>query len=128
VGIRIFKTRWFSRFAKRELIDDKILCEAIERTEIGLIDANLGSDVLKQRIGRKGQGRSKGYRVLVAYRVNNRAVFMYGFSKKERDNIDDDELESLKEIAAVWLNANDNELRRSLANGSLQEVNYEKKI
>jgi hypothetical protein len=48
--------------------------------------------------------------------------------KNERDNIDDDELESLKEIAVAWLNANDKELKRSMVDGLLQEVIYEKNI
>jgi hypothetical protein len=77
---------------------------------------------------RDGQGRSKGYRTLIAYRCHKRVVFLYGFAKNERENIEDDELASLKEIAAVWLNANDQKIKRSLDDGLLQEVNYGKEI
>jgi hypothetical protein len=58
----------------------------------GLVDADLGGGVIKQRIARPGQGRSGGFRVLLAYRAEERTVFLYGFAKSERDNVDDDEL------------------------------------
>jgi hypothetical protein len=68
------------------MIDDR-LCEAVERAESGLIDANLGGGLIKQRVARLGQGRSGGYRAVVAYRRLGRAVFLYGSAKNERDNI-----------------------------------------
>lgn len=126
--MRVFKTKWFARYAKRAGIEDNTLWEAIKRTERGLIDADLGGDIIKQRISREGQGRSKGYRILIAYRANNRAVYLYGFAKNERGNIEDDELASLKEIAAGWLNTSDQKIKSSLDNGLLQEVNYGKEI
>lgn len=61
---------------------------------------------------------------LIAYQKNKRAVFLYGFAKNERENINDDELVALKEIAAAWLKVGNKELNRSLSNGLLQEVNY----
>jgi hypothetical protein len=67
--LRIFKTKVFSRFAKKEGICDVALLEAVKRAETGLIDADLGSNVIKQRIKREGQGRSSGYRVLIAVRL-----------------------------------------------------------
>ena len=123
--MRVFKTKWFSRFASKEKIDDASLAEAIKRAEKGLIDAELGGNLIKVRVAKKGQGRSSGYRTLIAYRKNKRAVFLYGFAKNERDNIEDDELASLKEISAVWLKASDHDLKNSLSNGLLKEVTYE---
>ncbi len=70
----------------------------------------------------QGQGRSGGYRVLIAYRRGNRAVFLYGFAKSERENIDDDELATLQDIAAGWLGAIDAKLDRAIADGFVQEV------
>jgi hypothetical protein len=40
-------------------------------------------------VARPGQGRSGGYRVLIAYRARLRSVFLFGFAKSELDNIDD---------------------------------------
>jgi hypothetical protein len=125
--LRIFKSKWFARYAKQEKINDASLCEAIERAERGIIDADLGGHVFKQRIAREGQGRSSGYRTLIAYRSQKRAVFLYGFAKNERDNIDENELITLKEIAAGWLKATDQEIKRSLDSSLLQEVKYGKK-
>ena len=126
--MRVFKTKWFVRYALRANIEDDSLKEAIERAERGLVDAELGGGVIKLRIARKGQGRSSGYRTLIAYAKNKRAVFLYGFAKNERENIDDDELITLKQMAIKWLKLSDQEIKRSLSNGSLQEVNYEKEI
>lgn len=97
--MRIFKTKWLARFARREGIADKSLREAIERAESGLIDADLGGGLIKQRVARKGQGRSGGYRMIVGYRMRDRAVFLFGFAKNERENVEDNELLSLREVA-----------------------------
>lgn len=124
--MRIFKTRWFTRFARRERITDGSLSEAIARAEQGLIDAELGG-VIKQRVARPGRGRSSGYRLLVAYRAKHRAVFLYGFAKRERENIDPDELVTLREIAGRWLAADAKHIAQALDEGILEEVAYDEK-
>lgn len=126
--MRVFKTKVFGRFALKEHIDDDSLKEAIKRAERGLIDAELGGNVIKLRIARKGEGRSSGYRTVVAYKKGKRAVFLYGFAKKDLENIDDKQLATLKELAVSWFKADDQEIIRSLSNGNLQEVNYGKEI
>ena len=79
--MRIFKSRWFQRFAQKEAITDVVLREAVARAEQGQIDADLGGEVIKQRIARPGQGRSKGYRTIIFFRRGVRAFFVYGFAK-----------------------------------------------
>ena len=101
------------------------LCDAIERAERGLVDADLGGGIIKQRVARTGQGRSGGYRLLIAYRSGKRAVFLYGFAKSERDNIEADELETLKEIGAAWLEAKKERLEYAIKEGILREVSYD---
>ncbi len=123
--MRIFKTKWIARFARREGISDSSLGEAIRRAERGLVDADLGGAVIKQRIARPGRGRSGGYRVLIAYRRGARAVFLYGFAKSERENVAADELETLRDIATGWLEASANQLARAIADGLIQEMDYE---
>ena len=122
---RIFKTKWFARYARREKIADANLREAVSRAGRGLVDADLGGGVIKQRVARKGQGRSGGYRMLIAFRAAHRSVFLFGFAKNERDNIDDNELTTLKEIAAGWLAADAAKIERAIAEGLLVEVKYE---
>ena len=123
--MRIFKTKWLTRFARREGIADKSLREAIERAESGLIDADLGGGLIKQRVARKGQGRSGGYRMIVGYRAKDRAIFLLGFAKNERENIEDDELLSLREIAQNWFAADGSRIRKELELGNLQEIDHD---
>lgn len=125
--MRIFKTKWFTRYARRAGIDDKSLCEAVVRAERGLIDADLGSNIIKQRLAKEGQSKSKGFRVLIAYKRHKRTIFIYGFAKNERDNIEDDELATLKEVGYKWLEMSDQELKNSLKIGLIQEIIYEQK-
>ena len=123
--MRVFKTKWFARFARRERIADASLAEAVRRAERGLVDADLGGGVIKQRVARPGQGRSGGYRALAAYRRKTRAVFLFGFAKSERDNVEDDELATLRDIARGWLEADGKALARAIEDGLIQEVVYD---
>ncbi|MGL4634634.1 MAG: type II toxin-antitoxin system RelE/ParE family toxin [Beijerinckiaceae bacterium] len=120
--VRIFQTKPVARFAKSERISDASLIEAVERANRGLVDADLGGGLIKQRVARVGQGRSGGYRMLIAIRERERAVFVFGFAKSDLDNIGDNQLATLKEIAAIWLAADDDMLERAMANGILIEV------
>jgi hypothetical protein len=120
--MRIFKTKWLARFARREGIDDQGLRAAIERAEQGLIDADLGGGLIKQRVARPGRGRSSGYRMIVGYRVKDRAVFLLGFAKNERENIEDDELVTLRSQAEKWLIADTAKIQEALEVGALQEI------
>jgi hypothetical protein len=110
------------RYARRIQIKDNELRDAIERAERGLIDADLGGGLFKLRVARPGQGRSGGYRMLIAYRHGNRAIFLYRFAKNERNNIQDDELKTLKEIAANWLKAHKKDFKNALQKGVLEEI------
>src|SRR5262249_56035843 len=95
------------------------------RGERGGGDGDLGGGVIKQRVARPGQGKSGGYRVLIAYRAKSRSVFLFGFAKSARDNIDDGELASLQDVAKGWLTADLVAMSRALEAGLIQEVKYE---
>lgn len=120
--MKVFKNAWFGRFARKEKISDAVLWEAVERAEKGLVDADLGSGVIKQRIARPGAGKSKGYRSIVLYRTGEKAFFVYGFSKSELGNIRDDELEQFKKAARITLALTDEQIRLLVANDQLEEV------
>jgi len=66
-----------------------------------LIDADLGGGVIKQRVARQGQGRSGGFRTIIAFRSGDRSIFMYGFAKNRKANVSDDELEVYRRLATV---------------------------
>ena len=113
------------RFARRQRIADASLSEAIERAERGTIDADLGGGLIKQRVARLGQGRSGGFRMIVAYRAAGRAVFLYAFAKSDRDNIDDDELAALRTIGANWLAASVELVGQAIEDGDLKEIEHD---
>ncbi len=120
--MRIYKTKDFARFARQEKIDDAALCEAIARAERGLIDADLTGGLIKQRVPRKGQGRSGGYRTLIAYRRAHRAVFLHGFAKNVQDNLDDAEIKALKAAATAFFQLDDATINKALKDGKWMEV------
>ncbi|HUS06565.1 MAG TPA: type II toxin-antitoxin system RelE/ParE family toxin [Bryobacteraceae bacterium] len=104
---------------------DAILREAVAPAEKGQIDAHLGGEVIKQRIARPGQGRSKGYRTIIFLRRGAKAFFMYGFSKSQRANIEDDEEEQFKEAAKHVLALTEEQLAELLKRGDFMEVKNE---
>jgi len=120
--LRIFKVKNFAKFAKRERIRDTALRDAIDRALRGAIDADLGGHVIKQRVARPGQGKSGGYRVIVAFHGKNRSLFLYGFGKSEQDNVDPKELRTLQELAAAWLGASEEKIETALENKLLMEI------
>ena len=120
--MRVFKNKAFSRFAAKNGISDEDLCDAVERASRGLIDAELGAGVIKQRISRKGEGRSGGFRAMVLFRVRDRAVFVHAFAKKDLGNISPKELGALKKLAKIMLAYSDAQLATIVASGALLEV------
>ena len=101
--MRTFKTKPFARFANREGIPDAALCDAVRRAGRGTIDADLGGGVIKQRIARQGQGRSGGFRAIMVFRRGERAVFVHGFAKSDRENLRHNELGALRSLADEML-------------------------
>ena len=123
--MRIFKTKAFARFTRREAIGDESLVAAIDTARRGLVDADLGGGLIKQRVARAGQGKRGGFRMLIGFR-SDRAIFLFGFAKNERDNIDDKQLTTLREIVASWFAADDKKIAQALTNGLLIEVKHGK--
>lgn len=121
--MEIYKTRVFSRWARKEGLNDQALCEAVSEMTNGLYDADLGGGLFKKRIARPGQGKSGGYRTLVATNKGGTWFFMYGFAKNERSNIDKDEEAALKKLASTLLTMPSSALSKALKAGELIEVN-----
>ena len=117
--LAVYRTRPFTRFARKAHISDAILWEAAQRANAGQIDADLGGGVIKQRIARAGEGKSGGSRAIVLFRTEARAVFVYGFEKKDQANIKSDELEGFRELARVVLGYSETEMAARVRNGSL---------
>jgi hypothetical protein len=119
----IYKTRWFARWARKEGLSDKALRLAVEEMAQGLFEADLGGDLLKKRIARPGEGKRGGYRTLVATNRASRWIFVYGFAKNVRSNIDSDEELALKKLAATLLKLTPAALIKAQTAGEILEVN-----
>ena len=120
--MRVLKTKEFWRFARQEGVTDAAVLEAARRAERGLVDADLGGGLIKQRVPRRGQGRSGGYRMLMAYRVGTLVVFLYAFAKSERDNIEADELAHWRREARAWSTMDDARMKTMIATREIIEV------
>ncbi len=120
--MQIYKTRWFRRWAKNEGLTDASLCIAIEEMRRGLFDADLGAGLFKKRVGRVGQGKSGGFRTLVATNKGDRWFFVYGFAKNERANIDKDEEAALKKLSVALLSYTAKAISKAAGEKQLFEV------
>jgi len=121
--VRIFKTKWFARFARKEDISDQKLSDAVQEAEKGLHDGELGGNLIKKRVARAGEGKRGGYRTIIVYRAGKRAVFVYGFSKSAKANLSAVELDAYQKLAKVYLSFSDAGMAKALSAGELEEVN-----
>lgn len=119
---RIFKTEEFTSWANDEGLEDTALILAVTEMDNGLIDAKLGGCVVKKRVPRLNQGKSSGFRTLIAFRSEDKAFYMFGFAKNERDNITKTEKAVLLELAKLLLSYNNTQLAKAIKDKELYEV------
>jgi hypothetical protein len=122
--LRVLKTKSFARWARRERLADELLAAAVDEMRLGLVDAQLGAGLVKKRVARAGGGKSGAYRTLIATDSRERWFFLYGFSKSERDNVDDKELSRLKTLGQLLLRMDEETIRELLEAGELMEVKH----
>jgi hypothetical protein len=120
--MQIFQTKWFAHWADKEGLSPQVLCAAVAEIGQGLVDANLGGHVVKKRVALSGRGKSGGVRTLLAFKMNDKAFFMYGFAKNQQSNITDKELKALKLLAAKLLAYDSRQLAIAIAAQELYEI------
>ncbi len=120
--MRVFTTKSFARWARNERITQRSLLKAIGEVESGLIDAQLGSGLIKKRIARAGAGKRGGYRTIIAYRHAGISVFLFGFAKQEQETLTAPELLYFRELASVLLSKAVDELDAMVLDERLFEV------
>jgi hypothetical protein len=120
--MRILKNTWFSHFAQKENIDDKTLKNMVNQLEKGQFDASLGGGVYKQRIARRGEGKSGGYRTILFFKKNKVTFFVYGFAKSNEANISKSELAGFKKLAGYMLSMTDEQINMEIKAGRYIEV------
>jgi hypothetical protein len=127
--MRVFKTKVFGSFARKESLSDKKLAEAIQEIEKGLHDGDLGGGLIKKRMARAGEGKSSSYRTIIVYRKSSRAVFLYGFAKSKKENLTPLEVREYRKLAQIYLRFSEADIAKALRGNELQEVDeYDKKI
>lgn len=112
---RVFKITWFARASRRAGIADDELCAAIRQVILGQAD-DLGGGVFKKRLGKNL------YRSLILARGRQLWVYAYLFAKKDRANIDRDELASFRLLAGVYARKTEDELAKEVALKELVEI------
>lgn len=122
----IYLSKEFARLARRNGLEDDDLREAIERAERGLVDADLGGRLIKQRVARRGKGRSGGYRTIICYRRTTRAVFVHIFEKSRQANLSKAELETYQEIARMLDKVDDRQLDEFVETRGWRRIECEK--
>ncbi len=120
--MRVFCTKAFRRFQRRENISDSTLWKCVDQIAAGLIDADLGGGLVKQRLARPGQGKRSGFRTILAYRAGARSVFLYGFAKSTRSDVGPRELASWRDLGKELLAASNDAIEGAVADGELVEI------
>lgn len=123
----VFQTRWFSRWARKQGLSASVLCAAVAEIQQGLYEADLGGGLVKKRVARPGQGKSGGFRTLIATNRADRWVFVFGFPENVRSNIDQTEEAALKLLSAKLLALSARDLRTAIEAGELLEVMCDEK-
>ena len=123
--MRVFKTKTFDRWAAKVGVTDTALLKAVADIERGLIDADLGSNLFKQRVALPGRGKRGSTRTLLATRLVGTLYFLFGFEKRERDNITQRELGIYQSLASTLVVLSHAQIESALKANELMEVQHE---
>ena len=104
--------KWFNKWSKKAKLANEDLLEAITNLEKGLSTSDLGNYLFKIRVKRENSGKSSGFRTIVVYKKNDRAIFVYGFGKNEKENISKTELQYFKKLADDLINLNSEQIEQ----------------
>ena len=104
-------TKWFKKWSKKVNLTNQDLLEALKNLEDGLSITDIGSHLFKVRVKREHSGKSSGFRTIIVYQENDKAIFLYGFGKNEKQNIDKTELQYFKKLGNDLLALNLKQLK-----------------
>ena len=124
--MRVFKNKWFARWARTEDVLDSVLLQVAAEVGAGQVEADLGGCLFKKRLAREGSGKRGGYRVLIGYKKPHaeRIIFLYAFPKNAKASIGDKEKEALSLVAEAFFAATDAQVGLLLKAGSIMEVQH----
>ena len=117
--IEVLVTKTFARWMRKSRVSNADIVGAAQEMVLGLIDANLGGYLVKKRVALRGRGKSAGARTIVATKFEQRWIFLFGFEKNERSNIDASELRVLQELASSLLDLDQQAIAGAINAGQL---------
>ena len=120
--MRIFKNKWFHRFAKKEGISDSELKDIVNQLEGGRYYADLGGSVYKMELARKGKGKHGSFRTIVIFKSEFRSFFVFGYPKSEMGNISEKELRVFRDKAKDNLAYTDEKISQLLKIQNIVEI------
>jgi hypothetical protein len=122
--MRIFEDLEFHDWASGEGLTHEKLCEAVAEIESGLVDARLGGFLIKKRVRRAGQGKSGGYRMILAHRQGDRLVFLHGFGKNEKSAVSKKERLALLKLGDHYMRLSEAEISKLVRAKLVIEVQW----
>jgi hypothetical protein len=120
VSHRAFKTARFSKNAKKSKIKDVELCVAIQQILLGQVD-DLGGGVFKKRLN------YNQHRSIILAKGGRYWIYVYLFAKKDRANIESDELLAFRLLASSYAGLTENQVGQLLVNGDFVEICHDDK-
>ena len=117
---RAFKTARFSKDAKKAKIKDAELCLAIQQVLLGQVD-DLGGGIFKKRLNHNL------HRSIILAKGGKYWVYEYLFAKKDRANIENDELLAFRLLANSYAGLTELQVSQLLVNGDFVEICHDDK-
>ena len=118
----ILSTKWFKKWSKKANLKNQDLLEAIKNLEDRLSTASLGNHLFKVRVKREHGGKSSGFRTIVVYKEHDKAIFLYGFGKNEKENISNSEQQHFKKLGDDLLALNKDQLKQFIEQSILFDI------
>ena len=120
--LQVLATKSFSRWMRKNKVSQQNIAAAAAEMAEGLIDADLGGHVVKKRVALGGRGKRSGARTIVATNFGNKWIYIFGFEKSERGNIEASELKALQELSKTLLELTIDETSAAILHGELLEM------
>ena len=120
--LQVLATKSFSRWMRKSKVSQQNIVAAAAEMAEGLIDADLGGHVVKKRVALGWRGKRSGARTIVATNFGDKWIYIFGFEKSERGNVDASELKALQELAKTLLELTIDETSAAILHGELLEM------
>ncbi len=120
--MRAFKTNHFARYATAQRISDAELWEAFTRDVNPNLDFDLGYGLLRQRFPRPRKGHPNEFCSVLSFHTDARGLYLYGFPRGFPDELTLRELETYRDLAANFLQFNEEAIARAIVMGKFIEI------